>query len=227
MGMLKGLSSTGAGSRWGSAAGPQQDTRPQEPVSQSWGEQQPALIPHLQATLGLGPPPIRKRIWNPVAPKKAMAGCTASGLLEPHPSFTPHRPRGWDGGHRVWVQGAHPHFCSMDTLGPASCVAVPSPGQQGVQRGLGWWPRETLTCIFTAITTERSSFSSSWKTTNFFRVRLHNLQGHRPRSAVEPPPTALGAMAATVDWPSRLPGALDLAQTGWGLPWCLPALSTP
>lgn len=34
----------------------------------------------------------------------------------------------------------------------------------------------TLTCILTAITTEMSSFSSSLKTTSFFKVRLHNLR---------------------------------------------------
>ena len=36
-------------------------------------------------------------------------------------------------------------------------------------------PGGTLTCILTAITTEMSSFSSSLKTTSFFKVRLHNL----------------------------------------------------
>lgn len=67
-----------------------------------------------------------------------------------------HRAGGWGGGlHRggpslVPPQHAHPQ-------GPRAA------------------PGGTLTCILTAITTEMSSFSSSLKTTSFFKVRLHNL----------------------------------------------------
>lgn len=49
------------------------------------------------------------------------------------------------------------------------------PGQQAHPQGPGAAPEGILTCILTAITTETSSFSSSWKTTSFFKVRLHSL----------------------------------------------------
>lgn len=52
-----------------------------------------------------------------------------------------------------------------------------------------WW-RRALTCILTAITTEMSSFSSSLKTTSFFKVRLHNLQRAQGSSAGPSTPRA-------------------------------------
>lgn len=57
------------------------------------------------------------------------------------------------------------------------CTAGPHlvPGQQAHPQGPGAAPEGALTCILTAITTEMSSFSSSLKTTSFFKVRLHNL----------------------------------------------------
>jgi hypothetical protein len=42
-----------------------------------------------------------------------------------------------------------------------------------------------VTCILTAITTDRSSFSSSRSTASFFRVRLHNLQDTGLRLAAD------------------------------------------
>lgn len=49
------------------------------------------------------------------------------------------------------------------------------PPQHAHPQGPRAAPGGTLTCILTAITTEMSSFSSSLKTTSFFKVRLHNL----------------------------------------------------
>lgn len=76
--------------------------------------------------------------------------------------------------------------CSLHTLAPAALgAASSSPGRGG-----------RLACIFTAITTEMSSFSSSLKTTSFFKVRLHNLQGHRQAQQCPCPPTHLSGAHA-------------------------------
>lgn len=83
----------------------------------------------------------------------------------PQEGRNPARSSGLSPGH-LPGSGAR----SLDTLGSSRLCSRPP-------RLLG--SGETLTCIFTAITTEMSSFSSSLKTTSFFKVRLHNLQGHR------------------------------------------------
>lgn len=73
----------------------------------------------------------------------------------------------------------------LDRGCPHPHMLGPSPARRRVWLLLGSCPpvswaapgrwQGTLTCIFTATTTEMSPFSSSWKTTSFFKVRLHNL----------------------------------------------------